>query len=64
MPLPEAGEVGGDLHGAPVGRQEVQHQRFVAGAWAFLEAEEVLKARRDPRGAVDFVLDGDAFASR
>src|SRR5581483_5949584 len=47
VPLPEAGEIGRHLHGALVGREQVQRERDAAArdAGALAQAEKILEAR-------------------
>src|SRR5215207_8821643 len=55
--LPEAREVGRNLDGAVVGRQQVEHERHAAGCdtGPLAHPEEVLEPRRDPRRIADVV---------
>ena len=61
-PLPEAGEVLGDLNGSVIGSEQVQGERNPAGEdlRALLEADEVLEPRLDPRLVPETILDPGA----
>src|SRR5436309_14846499 len=63
---PEARQVGGDLDGALVRREQVQDERdaAVADRRRAREAEEVLHARRDPWRLIELVVDRRAAAAR
>jgi hypothetical protein len=58
VPIPKTLEIGGDLHRALVGRQQMQHQRFGSSreGWPVALTEEVLQSRLDPRGSIALVV--------
>ena len=66
MALPEAGQIGGYLHGALVGRQQVHHNRRLAACDTrrFPHAEEILKARGHPGRLVRGVMEANPVSAR
>src|SRR5262249_1637457 len=57
VPLPQPRKIGRHLNCAPLGCEEVQYDRNIAGSGARLRSEEVLEVGLDPRRLSFFVLD-------
>src|SRR5580692_10683112 len=63
-PLPETGQIAGDLHRPAIRRQQMHHYRRRANARSFADPKEILEARFDPRRLACLVMNLDLAASR